>query len=134
VVEKNEGVITYNASSPDELALTNAARYFGFVFEERDHNSNIVIWNKKTDVRTKYELLNILEFSSARKRMSVIVRTPEDKIMIMTKGADSVIVKRLHPGQEEVVYITMKNIDVFANEGLRTLLIAEKEIDPQAYF
>ena len=54
--------------------------------------------------------------------------------MIMTKGADSVIVKRLHPGQDEIVYMTMKNIDVFANEGLRTLLVAEKEIDPQAYF
>ena len=66
--------------------------------------------------------------------MSVIVRTPNDRIVIMTKGADSVIVKRLHEGQDEIVYMTMKNIDVFANEGLRTLLVAEKEIDPQTYF
>ena len=29
-----------------------------------------------------YELLNVLEFNSTRKRMSVIVRTPEDKIML----------------------------------------------------
>lgn len=134
VVDNKDGVINYNASSPDELALTNAARHFGVVFEARDHSGNIVIYNKKTDTRTKYELLNILEFSSARKRMSVIVRTPDDRIMIMTKGADSIIVKRLYPGQDEIVYSTMKNIDVFANEGLRTLLVAEKEIDPQTYF
>jgi magnesium-transporting ATPase (P-type) len=84
-------MITYNASSPDELALTNAARHFGIVFENRDHSNNIEIWNKKNDTRTKYELLNVLEFSSARKRMSVIVRTPDDRIVVMTKGADSVI-------------------------------------------
>lgn len=65
--------------------------------------------------------------------MSVIVRTPDDRIVVMTKGADSVIVKRLCPGQEEVIYSTMKNIDKFANEGLRTLLIAEKEVDQFTY-
>ena len=35
--------------------------------------------------------------------MSVIVRTPEDKIIIMTKGADSHIVDRLANGQEELI-------------------------------
>ena len=98
MVERNDGVITYNASSPDELAITNGARHFGIVFEDRDASNNIVIWNKRSDTRTKYQLLNILEFSSARKRMSVIVRTPDDRIVVMTKGADSVIVNRLCPG------------------------------------
>ena len=56
------------------------------------------IYNKHTDVTTKYELLNVIEFTSARKRMSVIVRTPEDRIMIMTKGADSHIIERLAKG------------------------------------
>ena len=134
MVERNDGVITYNASSPDELAITNGARHFGIVFEDRDSSNNIVIWNKRSDTRTKYELLNILEFSSARKRMSVIVRTPDDRIVIMTKGADSVIAARLCPGQEELIHSTMKNIDQFANDGLRTLLVAEKEIDPGAYY
>jgi P-type E1-E2 ATPase len=115
------------------LALTNAARFFGLTFEERDPSNNIIIHNKHSDTRTKYELLNILEFSSARKRMSVIVRTPDDRIVVMTKGADSVIVKRLHPGQEEIVCSTMNSIDRFANEGLRTLLVAEKTVDPETY-
>ena len=44
-----------------------------------------------------YKLLNTCEFTSSRKRMSVIVRLPEenDRIMIMCKGADSVISERL---------------------------------------
>jgi len=36
VVETKNGVLKYNASSPDELALTNAARYFGYKFLDRD--------------------------------------------------------------------------------------------------
>jgi hypothetical protein len=35
-----------------------------------------------------YKLLNILEFSSARKRMSVIVRTEEGPLFLFCKGAD----------------------------------------------
>lgn len=35
-----------------------------------------------------YKLLNILEFSSARKRMSVIVRTEEGQLFLFCKGAD----------------------------------------------
>jgi phospholipid-transporting ATPase len=98
IVQDKEGQISYNASSPDELALTNAARHFGIVFEDRDEQNRIVIYNKNTDTREYYELLNIIEFTSDRKRMSVIVKTPDNKIMCMTKGADSIIAERLAKG------------------------------------
>ena len=107
IVEEKEGVIHYNASSPDELALTNAARHFGIVFEERDANNNIVLFNEKTGFREKFELLNVIEFSSARKRMSVIVRDSCDRIICMTKGADSIIIPRLRGGQDELIKTTM---------------------------
>jgi magnesium-transporting ATPase (P-type) len=48
IVEVKDGVPIYNASSPDELALTNAARHFGLVFENRDENSNVIVYNKHT--------------------------------------------------------------------------------------
>jgi phospholipid-transporting ATPase len=70
--------VLYNASSPDELALVNGARHFGFAFKERDEDSNMVIENTRSGETTKYELLNVIEFDSARKRMTVIVRTPEN--------------------------------------------------------
>jgi len=93
-----ENFVLYNASSPDELALVNAARFFGFAFKERDDDSNMVIESKLAGVNLKYELLNVIEFDSARKRMTVIVRTPENKVMVICKGADSIIEKRLRKG------------------------------------
>lgn len=73
IVEENEGEIKYNASSPDELALVNAARYFNYIFKGRDEDSNMVVDVMGREV--KYKLLNVIEFTSARKRMTVIVRT-----------------------------------------------------------
>jgi len=124
IVETKDDVPIYNASSPDELALTNAARHFGVIFESRDENSNVIVYNKHEDRRYKYQLLNVIEFTSTRKRMSVVVRTPEGRIVCMTKGADSVIVPRLHEDQDEMIDNTLSFIDDFANEGLRTLLLA----------
>lgn len=92
--------INYNASSPDELALVNGARHFGFGFYERDENAFMKVkMTREGDQEVKYQLLNVIEFDSARKRMSVIVRTPDNKIMVVCKGADSIIELRLRPGQ-----------------------------------
>jgi magnesium-transporting ATPase (P-type) len=90
--------LKYNASSPDELALANAARYFGLVFEDRDEEGNIILHDERTGLKLKYQLLNVIEFTSDRKRMSIIVRTSANKIICMTKGADSIIIPRLSPG------------------------------------
>ena len=34
----------------------------------------------------EYEVLNVIEFTSSRKRMSVIVRDPRGRIRLLTKG------------------------------------------------
>lgn len=47
----------------------------------------------------EFEILNICEFNSTRKRMSTVVRTPGGKIKLYTKGADSVILERLSKNQ-----------------------------------
>lgn len=39
---KNEKPV-YNASSPDELALVQAAKFFGYAFAGRDEDSNMLI-------------------------------------------------------------------------------------------
>ena len=133
IVESKDGELHYNASSPDELALTNAARFFGVVFKERDEDGNILIENKFSQQTSKYELLNIIEFNSSRKRMSVIVKDPSGKIIIMTKGADSIIIPRLRPGQDKLIDKTQEFLTQYANAGLRTLILAEREIDSQFY-
>lgn len=60
--------------------------------------------------------------------MSVVVRTPDNRIMIVCKGADSIINKRLIPGQETAI-ATNKQLEKYAEVGLRTLLISYKYIE-----
>ena len=86
----------YNASSPDELALVNGMRHFGFAFTDRDVDDNMII--EMEGEQRKYKLLHVLEFNSDRKRMSVIVKTQDDRVMIVCKGADSIINARLQKG------------------------------------
>ena len=77
----------------------NGARHLGFAFDNRDDDGNMVC--KTWDGERKFKLLNVIEFDSTRKRMSVIVRNNENnKIMVICKGADSIIEKRLKPNQQ----------------------------------
>lgn len=80
----------------------------------------------------RYELLDILEFTSARKRMSVVLRKldgDDTRLFLLSKGADNVIFERLKPGTgEELKNITEKHLDEFASQGLRTLTLAYKVI------
>jgi len=82
-----------------------------------------------------YQLLNVCEFNSTRKRMSVIVRDPSGQIVLMCKGADSVILERMTPESlnGKVLEITQDAVDEYAKQGLRTLFLAEKYIDEEAY-
>lgn len=95
--EKGQTFKVYNASSPDELALANGMRHFGFAFRDRDIDDNILIDLTREGKEVKYKLLHVIEFNSDRKRMSVIVRTEDNRILIVCKGADSIISARLAP-------------------------------------
>eukprot|EP00121_Abeoforma_whisleri_P003080 Awhi_evm1s2765 len=60
--------------------------------------------------------------------MSVIVRTPQNSLLLMVKGADNVIYERLAPNQP-FVDTTNEHLEAFAAQGLRTLCIAVAELD-----
>ena len=62
----------------------------------------------------QYKLLNILEFTSDRKRMSVIVEDQEGKIMLLTKGADSIIQARLSKEKSPFLDQTLEYIEEYA--------------------
>ncbi|KAF4025467.1 hypothetical protein G4228_017347, partial [Cervus hanglu yarkandensis] len=128
--EKVEGELVYQAQSPDEGALVTAARNFGFVFRSRTSETITVVEMGKTRV---YQLLAILDFSNVRKRMSVIVRTPENRILLFCKGADTILGQLLHPSCRSLQDITMDHLDDFASDGLRTLMVAYRELD-NAFF
>uniref|UniRef100_A0A673XF46 Phospholipid-transporting ATPase n=1 Tax=Salmo trutta TaxID=8032 RepID=A0A673XF46_SALTR len=127
--EKKEGEqLYYQAQSPDEGALVTAARNFGFVFRSRTPESITVV---EMGELVTYELLAVLDFNNVRKRMSVIVRSPEGKLTLYCKGADTIIFERLSPSCSNLTEVTTEHLNEFAGEGLRTLALAYKDIDPE---
>jgi phospholipid-translocating ATPase len=113
--ESNPNQILYRAQSPDEAALVDAAKNVGFACLNRTDNK--VEIDLMGTSRT-YTILNIIEFNSDRKRMSVIVRRPEGDIILLTKGADSVIYQRLDKLiSKDIMEITSIHLESFANEG-----------------
>nr|XP_061811459.1 phospholipid-transporting ATPase ID-like [Nerophis lumbriciformis] len=124
--EKKEGVLSYQAQSPDEGALVTAARNFGFVFRSRTPDSVTIV---EMGQQRTYKLLAILDFNNVRKRMSVIVRSPEGKLSLYCKGADTIIYERLHPSCAKLMDVTTEHLNEFAGEGLRTLALAYKDLD-----
>uniref|UniRef100_A0A674D6A1 Phospholipid-transporting ATPase n=1 Tax=Salmo trutta TaxID=8032 RepID=A0A674D6A1_SALTR len=128
--EKIEGELLYQAQSPDEGALVTAARNFGFVFRSRTPESVTIV---EMGEQHSYELLAILDFNNVRKRMSVIVRSPEGKLCLYCKGADTMVYERLHQSCTKLMDVTTEHLNEFAGEGLRTLALAYKDLDEE-YF
>ena len=89
--QENDNLV-YNASSPDELALVNGARFLGVTYLGRDTSNNKIMKIKFKEEERQYELLNTIEFNSTRKRMTSIIRDiKNNQIIVMCKGADSVL-------------------------------------------
>jgi len=125
----NSENIIYQAASPDEGALVKGAKQLGFSFNVRTPTSVIINVLGQEEV---YEVLNVLEFNSSRKRMSVIVRAPSGQIKLYCKGADNVIYERL--GEDQVCdKITLEHLEAFAREGLRTLCLGMAELTEEEY-
>ncbi|EGN94457.1 hypothetical protein SERLA73DRAFT_96604 [Serpula lacrymans var. lacrymans S7.3] len=123
--------LDYKAESPDEAALVAAARDFGFPFVAKSKDGiDIEVMGQPE----RYVLLRTLEFNSTRKRMSVLVRAPDGRIVLYCKGADSVIYERLAPDHDPALKeSTNKDMEAFANGGLRTLCIAYRYVSEEEF-
>ncbi|XP_011008886.1 PREDICTED: putative phospholipid-transporting ATPase 9 [Populus euphratica] len=135
-VDEETGKISYEAESPDEAAFVIAAREIGFEFYKRTQTSVAVReYNPKTGKKVErvYTVLNVLEFNSARKRMSVIVRNEEGKLLLLCKGADSVMFERLAKSGRGFEEETKNHVNDYADSGLRTLILAYRELDEEEY-
>ena len=69
----------YSSSSPDEIAFINFANMCGYELMEEE-GQFIKIFDRQSNSVLKYEKLAFLEFNSDRKRMSVIVKSPNGQI------------------------------------------------------
>ncbi|KFY27602.1 hypothetical protein V493_03403 [Pseudogymnoascus sp. VKM F-4281 (FW-2241)] len=123
--------IEFKAQSPDEAALVATARDVGYTV--LGNSLDGIHLNVQGEERS-YRILNTLEFNSTRKRMSAIIEMPDGKVVLFCKGADSMIYSRLKPGEQpELRRDTAEHLETFAREGLRTLCIAERELNAAEY-
>ncbi|KAM7277265.1 hypothetical protein ACFE04_019131 [Oxalis oulophora] len=128
-VQSKTGPIVYKAQSQDEEALVNAAARLHMVFSNKNGNNMEVRFNGS---ERQYEVLDTLEFTSDRKRMSVVVRDCQNgKIILLTKGADETILPLAHTGQQ--TRTVAEAVDQYAQLGLRTLCLAWRELKEDEY-
>ena len=139
--EKNK-IIEYISSSSDEKCLINFSRYCGYIFKNKSID-NIISIEKIKDNNNNIEVIefnkcNILEFTSERKRMSVITQKKDDdenKYILYIKGSDNVIDNLLSSeskNSKEYNYI-MNKVNEYSSKGLRTLLFGYKELSLEEY-
>ncbi|KAJ7928501.1 aminophospholipid-transporting P-type ATPase [Mycena leptocephala] len=129
IPEVKDGKTIYQASSPDEAALVAGAELLGYQFHTRKPKSVFVNIQGQSQ---QFDILNVCEFNSTRKRMSTVVRMPNGKIKIYCKGADTVILERLSKNQPYTEK-TLAHLEDYATEGLRTLCLAYRDIPEQEY-
>lgn len=138
IPEHNEetGGFTYEAESPDEAAFLAAAREFGFEFCKRTQSTVVVrerYPNFGQPVEREYKILNLLDFTSKRKRMSVIVRDEDGQILLFCKGADSIIFDRLSKNGKMYLDATNRHLNEYGDHGLRTLALAYKKLEESEF-
>lgn len=131
---------SFQSNSPDEVAILEGASGFGQTLTDRSHRRMTV------NGKEEYEIMDIIEFSSRRKRMTIILRPlsndadadaggAANNLLVITKGADSIMKERLNANcfEENTAAALFDRIDELAVEGLRTLVFGWKEIEESVF-
>ncbi|CAA3015975.1 phospholipid-transporting ATPase 1-like [Olea europaea subsp. europaea] len=122
------GIVDYQGESPDEQALVAAASAYGYTLYERTSGHIVVDVNGE---KLRLVVLGLHEFDSVRKRMSVVIRFPNDSVKVLVKGADTSmfsILKRDHPDDNHTKHATQSHLNEYSSEGLRTLVVASRDL------
>lgn len=100
--------------SPDEVALVEGGKKIGFEFLRRTQDGvTISIFG----VEATFQILNLMDFTSDRGRMSVIARCPDGTIRLFCKGADTKVLSIINKDtSEELLKETDKNMHLFATQ------------------
>ena len=108
------------------------ASEINYTFKEK--NGEILHLDFNGDQK-EFKFVCKIDFNSDRKRMSVIMKDLRTgRFYLFCKGADSIMLKKLQ--EETPLYLLEKvkdDLNTFSTEGLRTLVIAYKELDEEKY-
>ncbi|KAL3615809.1 hypothetical protein CASFOL_040103 [Castilleja foliolosa] len=120
--------IDYQGESPDEQALVAAASAYGYTLFERTSGHIVIDANGE---KLRLDVLGLHEFDSVRKRMSVVIRFPNGTVKVLVKGADTSMFSTFdqgHPSDDRIRHLTQGHLNDYSSEGLRTLVIAAKDL------
>lgn len=119
-----DGVKSFQASSPDEVALVNKAEEFGVELIERTQKK-ITVKNALGGIES-YIIRANFPFSSERKRMGIVLQHEStNDIVFYLKGADIVMKDMLMEVKRGYL---LDECDNLSKEGLRTLVLTQKVI------
>ena len=129
ISNENPDIITYQASSPDEIALAKFAEKLNMRLIYRT-DKEIKIKNISGTIE-EYNILANFPFSSDTKRMGIILQNKKyGHIIFYLKGAENVMMNFV---KKEYVGYIKENTENLATKGLRTLVLTQKLI-PQKEF
>ncbi|CEP00899.1 unnamed protein product (mitochondrion) [Plasmodiophora brassicae] len=124
--------IAYSSTSPDEIALVEALRRNGMTLVSAGPSQPWVIQIDCAPGFTfTFRRIAQLDFSSDRRRMTVVVQVPDGTTMLFTKGASSTIAPMLSSDAANAALLaeTEKHLTQFAKHGSRTLMMACRHLD-----
>ncbi|CAI8615112.1 unnamed protein product [Vicia faba] len=117
-----------SSGSPDAV-LFLTWQYPHMIFVNKSGN---ILEAKFNTTILQYEVLEILEFTSDRKIMSVVLKDCQNgKILLLSKGADEAILPYARAGQQTRHFI--KAVEQYAHLGLRTLCLVWHELKKDEY-
>ena len=121
--------VSYQASSPDEIALVKLAETLGMRLYNRT-DKEIVI-KDAADALEEFEVLANFPFSSDTKRMGILLKNKKHgHIIFYLKGAENVMLKRVKKEYQGCIAEHAENL---ATKGLRTLVLTQKLISQEEY-
>ena len=130
-------VTTYQASSPDEIAIVQWTEHVGLRLVHRDRKSIGLQFTADERIVVRVEILNLFPFTSDSKRMGIILRfsrqnrvskDEEGEIVFFQKGADTVMSSIVAAND----WLDEETANM-AREGLRTLVIGRRNLSRQQY-
>ena len=135
-----QSVTTYQASSPDEIAIVRWAESVGLRLMHRDRQ-NITLQSVDTSrIVVRVKILEVFPFTSAGKRMGIILQFSQGtesavssvespaEIWFYQKGADTVMTSIVAAND----WLDEETANM-AREGLRTLVVGRKKLSVQQY-
>ncbi|KAI1847269.1 hypothetical protein JX266_006809 [Neoarthrinium moseri] len=136
--EDGQTVTSYQASSPDEIAIVRWTESVGLRLAHRDRKGMILESTETGKAVVQVKILDVFPFTSEGKRMGIIVQFYEraqtspdpnhGETWFYQKGADTVMSSIVAAND----WLDEETANM-AREGLRTLVVGRKKLSPAQY-